>query len=71
MKAKSKQKKVIEQVGALEVGQSFNKKEFIISIWDNSDYFINRSFDVLFSTAKKEFSDRGFKTEKGLIIRIK
>jgi len=71
MKAKSKQKKVSEKVASLEVGQNFNKKDFITSVWGSSNYFIDRSFDVLFSTAKKEFSDRGFKTEKGLIIRTK
>ncbi len=68
---KTKQKRVTEQITSLEVGQHFNKKEFIVSIWGNSDYFIDRSFDVLFSTAKKELQGREFKTEKGFIIRIK
>jgi hypothetical protein len=71
MKAQSKQKKVTERVTSLEVGQHFNKKEFIVSVWSTSDYFIDRSFDVMFSTAKKMLTDREFRTEKGFIIRTK
>jgi hypothetical protein len=71
MKAQSKQKKVTEQVSSLEIGQRFNKKEFIVSVWGISDYFIDRSFDVMFNTAKKTFTDREFVTEKGFIIRTK
>jgi len=71
MKAQSKQKKVTEQVSSLEVGQHFNKKEFIVSVWGISDYFIDRSFDVMFSIAKKNLTDREFRTDKGFIIRIK
>ena len=71
MKAQSKQKKVTEQVSSLEVGQHFNKKEFIVSVWGSSDYFIDRSFDVMFTTAKKMLTDREFRTDKGLIIRTK
>jgi hypothetical protein len=71
MKTQSKQKKVTERVTSLEVGQHFNKKEFIVSVWGTSDYFIDRSFDVMFSTAKKMLTDREFRTEKGFIIRIK
>ena len=62
---------VKEKIESIEVGGSFNKKEFIIKVWGKSDYFIDRSFDVLFSTAKKELSERGFATHKGLIIRLK
>lgn len=72
MKTKvTKQFKVTNAIQELEVGQSFNKKEFVISVWDRSDYFIKRSFDVFFTIAKKEFPDRVFKTEKGCVIRIK
>lgn len=56
---------------AMEVGHSFNKKEFVVSIWGRSDYYIDRSFDVMFTTAKKEMPSKEFKTEKGFIIRTK
>jgi hypothetical protein len=72
MKTKAtKQSKVAEVIQSLEIGQSFNKREFITSVWGNSDYFLDRSFDVLFSKAKKELIGREFKTEKGFIIRTK
>lgn len=71
MKTTTKKYAVTEAIKALEVGQSLHKKEFIISVWKNSDYFIDRSFDVIFNTAKKELADREFKTEKGFIVRIK
>lgn len=72
MKTKAtKQSKVTDVIQALEIGQSFNKKEFTTSVWGNSDYFIERSFDVFFTKAKKELFGREFKTEKGYIIRTK
>lgn len=72
MKTKeTKQSKVTEVIKALEVGQHFDKKEFVISIWGNSDYFIQRSFDVMFITAKKLLPEREFRTENGCIIRLK
>lgn len=72
MKTKTtKQSKVTVAIQALEVGQSFNKKEFTTSVWGQCDYFIERSFDVFFCKAKKELSSRDFKTEKGHIIRTK
>ena len=71
MKTGTKKYHVTEKLKALEVGQQFNKKEFIISIWNKNDYFLQRSFDVIFNTAKKEFPDRNFRTEKGCIIRTK
>jgi hypothetical protein len=71
MKKGTKKYHVTEKLKALEVGQQFNKKEFITSIWKRTDYFLERSFDVIFNTAKKEFPDRNFRTEKGCIVRTK
>lgn len=67
----TKGNEVRNAIQALEVGQSINKKAFIKSVWGDSDYFIDRSFDVMFNTVKKELADREFKTRKGLITRIK
>jgi hypothetical protein len=67
----TKGSKIKEMLDAMEVGRSFNKKEFVASIWGRSDYYIDRSFDVMFTTSKKEMPDKEFKTEKGFIIRIK
>ena len=55
----------------LEVGESFHKKEFIDSIWGYSDYFTDRSFDVIYYNTKKLFQEREFSTNKGRIVRIK
>ena len=55
----------------LGVGGQFSKKEFITTYWGNYDYFVERSFDVSFCNAKKEFTDREFKCKKGIITRIK
>ena len=71
MKTGTKKYQVESKIQSLEIGQSFNKKEFIISVWNKNDYFVQRSFDVMFNTAKKELSDREFVTEKGFIIRTK
>jgi hypothetical protein len=71
MKTGTKKYQVESKIKSLEVGQQFNKREFIISVWNKNDYFVQRSFDVMFNTAKKELSDREFRTEKGCIIRTK
>lgn len=71
MKTGTKKYQVESEIKALEVGQYFNKREFITLVWGRTDYFVERSFDVIFNTAKKELSDREFKTEKGFIVRIK
>ena len=71
MKTGTKKYQVTEKIKSLQVGQQFNKREFIKLTWGNCDYFIERSFDVIFTTAKKELTDREFKTEKGCMIRIK
>lgn len=67
----TRQSVIKDQIEILEVKQSLNKKELIISIWGSTDYFIQRSFDVLFVKVKKELDGREFKTLKGFIIRTK
>jgi hypothetical protein len=71
MKTGTKKYQVESEIKALEVGQHFNKREFITLVWGRTDYFVERSFDVIFNTAKKSFPEREFRTEKGVIIRIK
>jgi hypothetical protein len=71
MKEGTKQYSVSQKLELLEVGQQFIKKEFINLIWGRTDYFVDRSFDVMFNTAKKQLIGREFRTEKGCIIRIK
>jgi hypothetical protein len=71
MKTKTKKYQVETKIKSLEVGQQFNKREFITLVWGRTDYYVERSFDVMFNTAKKELADREFKTEKGFIIRTK
>ena len=71
MKTKTKKYQVETKIKSLEVGQQFNKREFITLVWGRTDYYVERSFDVMFNTAKKELDDREFKTEKGFIIRTK
>lgn len=71
MKKQSKQKKVAESIGNLEVGEYLDAYAFIVENWKDYDYFIHRSFDVYLCQAKKQFPDREFKVEKWLIKRIK
>lgn len=63
--------KIKEAIEPLDVGQELDKKEFILLHWGNCDYFVERSFDVAFCNAKKQFPDREFKTKKRIITRIK
>jgi hypothetical protein len=55
----------------LGVGEQFSKKGFITIYWGKCDYFVERSFDVAFCNAKKEFPDREFRSKNKMITRIK
>jgi hypothetical protein len=62
---------IAEALETLEVGQELEKKAFIKLHWSNIDYFVERSFDVAFCNAKKEFPDREFRSKNKMITRIK
>lgn len=57
------------QLEELQVGQSFNKKEFVKATWGNSEEFTIRSFDVYFCLVKKELRPKEFRTLGGNIRR--
>lgn len=66
----TKKKYVFDQLSSMNVGDEFNKKEFITLLWKDHDYFLERSFDVFYCQARKQLSDRKFKTIKGHVKRI-
>ena len=63
---------IAERIKKLSIGESISKVDFILVNWDRSttDYFIERSFDVAFCKAKKQFPDKKFKCKGRLITRI-
>lgn len=61
---------VAEKLNELSIGENFSKVEFVKLNWGKCDYFVERSFDVAFCHAKKQFPDRVFKCRGRLIIRI-
>lgn len=52
-----------------EIGQKIDKIELITKLWGRHDYFIERSFDVHFVSAKKMLPDFKFVSEKKIIRR--
>jgi uncharacterized HAD superfamily protein len=62
-------KNVTNAIDALEIGDKLDKVKFITLHWGDCDYFIERSFDVAFCTAKKKFPERKFESKKKMIIR--
>jgi hypothetical protein len=67
----TKLKVVSKALITLGVGEQFSKKEFITTYWGRCDYFVERTFDVAFCNAKKEFPDREFRSKNKMITRIK
>ena len=55
----------------MEVGDSFRKKEFIKEHWGDYDFYLDRSFSVFFTKAKKLFPEKEFRTIRGFVTRIK
>jgi hypothetical protein len=54
MKKKSIKLRITEKLDSIELQKSINKKELVIEIYGNDDYFIRRTFDVILCNAKKE-----------------
>lgn len=61
---------VSDKLTSLEVGESFSKKEFIAETWKDYNYYICRSFDVIFTHSKKNFPEKEFRCIKGFIHRL-
>jgi hypothetical protein len=53
----------------LEIGDEFNKQAFVRLHWGRVDYFVERSFDVAYCTARKKFPTRKFESVNKMIIR--
>ena len=62
---------IINALTELEIEDELNKKEFIRQHWGSVDYFIKRSFDVAYCTAKKSFLEKQFIVKNNIIIRTK
>lgn len=65
------QGEVSDKLASMEVEGKFSKKEFIKEVWGDYDFYIDRSFSVLFTHAKKLFPEKKFITIKGFVTRIK
>lgn len=71
MKRQTYPQKVAEKLRTLKTGESFNKKEYVKEVWRDDDYFMLRTFDVAFASAKKLIPEQIFKTIEGNVTRIK
>lgn len=70
MMKRKKGKAIKQALEQLNIGEGFDKQQFIVSIWGDVDYFLERSFDAMFCEIKKEFTDRTFKSIKKVITRL-
>lgn len=71
MPKKTKVTIVLEKLDSLKKNESFSKEDFIKKHWGDYDFFMDRSFCVAFTNAKKQIPLKTFKTNKGIIKRIK
>jgi hypothetical protein len=63
-------KEIIEKMNALEIGESFDRKECIEELWGDFDYYIEVSFNSLISKCKRFLEPKTFKTIKKRIVRL-
>jgi hypothetical protein len=70
MMKRKKGRAIREALEQLNIGEGFNKQQFIVSVWGDVDYFLERAFDAMFCEIKKEFADRKFKSIKKVVTRI-
>jgi hypothetical protein len=71
MSKKTYVEKVVEKLKTLEIGESFDKKEYVKEVWGDDDYFVCRSFEVALAKSKKILSENSFKTIKGKITKTR
>ena len=62
-------KLIFDKLAAMQLDDSFSKRNFIEKYRGFYDYFADRSFSVLFCNIKKLFPKKEFKTIKGHIVR--
>lgn len=60
---------IINALDELEIGDTFNKSEFVRLHWERVDWFTKRSFDVAYCTARKKFPTKKFESVNKMIIR--
>ena len=53
----------------LEIGDELDKQAFVKLHWGRVDFYVERSFDVAFCTARKKFPTRKFESINKMIIR--
>ena len=68
----TKTSKLKEALQNMNVNDELNKVKLINSIWqkDGTDYFIRRSFDVIFCKVRKQLNMEFESTKLGKIIRV-
>ena len=62
---------ISDKLASLEVGENFDKNDFIKELWGDYNYYISRSFDVILTRVKKEFPEKEFRCIKKIIHRLK
>jgi hypothetical protein len=71
MQRATKPEVIQDKLGKLQIGETIKKDELIKKLYGDNDYFIQRSFDVHFSKAKKNIPEMEFKVKSGIITRVK
>jgi hypothetical protein len=65
------QGEVSDKLASMEVEEKFSKEDFIKEHRGDYDFYMDRSFSVLFTHAKKLFPEKEFRTILGFVTRIK
>lgn len=61
---------ILARLEEMQVDEKFSKKKFILQHRFRYDFYMDRSFCVLFVKAKQQLKGRTFKCIKGQITRI-
>ena len=67
---------ILEKLKLMEINDTFNINDFLIEKFNGNikvkdNYFLRRSFDVIFCNQKKKLIPKEFKCIKGFITRLK
>ena len=66
---KTKVQIIFEELSSLNVGDTLNKKDFVMLHWSDDDWFVKRTFDVSYCQAKKLLPERQFKSNRNELIK--
>jgi hypothetical protein len=65
----TKQQALFNELDSLDNFEKVSVRSLLLKIWENDDFFANRSFDVTIINVKRMLPNKVFTRQQGFIVR--